>query len=142
MKTLLTNLVFLATCVIAQAGGPDLQIDKARIEEVQVDARGIVLRVSGIVTLDIPHVDADKDLRLPMNSAEISWFWDETNAPSHDGMKKFEERLKAMKGTEHLIQVWASSTTIEDGKVARITGRLDGSFIPQGTERRFTKTGS
>lgn len=125
--------------MIGLAGGPDLQIAKARIEEVKVDARGIVLRVSGIVTLDIPHADGDKEVSLPMNSAEIRWFWDEMNVPSADGMKKYEERLKAMKGSEHLIQVWASSTTIEGGKVARIVGCLDGAFVPQGNERRFVK---
>ena len=144
MKTFLISIVFGILCRTALAGGPEIEIEKAHIDEVAIDYRGVVLRVTGTVKLFVPKVEGDdptggnaKWITLPTKSAEIRYLGDELHALSSEGSKRYEQRLQAMKGTEQLLQMWGTQATVEGGHVTHITARLVGALIPLKGERRF-----
>ena len=119
-------------------------MEKAHIEKVVQDHRGIVLTVSGVVKLFVPMVEGDggksgdaKWITLPMKSGEIRFIPGEVHVPTAAGSKKYFERIQAMKGTEQLLQMWGTEATIEGGHVAHITARDVHPLFPQKGERRF-----
>jgi hypothetical protein len=144
MKTFLVSIVLCILCRTALAGGPEIQIQKAHIDEVTIDYRGVVLRVTGTVMLLVPKLEGDdqtggnaKWVTLPMKSAEIHLLGDELHATSLEGKKLYQQRLLALKGTEQLLQMWGTLATIESGHVTHITARMVGVLVPVKGERRF-----
>lgn len=145
MRTILISILILAFAGISHAGGPDIQIDKAKIEDVAVDHRGVVLRVSGIARLFVPKVEGDVVAKgeatwisLPMKSAEIRYLYSKIYLPSSNGLATYKARIEAMKGTEQLLQMWGTQATIEDGHVTRISTQSVNALFPQKGERMYS----
>lgn len=141
------NLVCLILCFfypISQAIGTEIVMEDARIEKVVHDHRGIVLTVTGTVKLFVPKVEGDapeggnaKWITLPMASGEIRYLGGELYAPSADGNDAYLKRLKAMEGTNQLLQIWGSEATVAGGHITHVTARVVGVLLPREGERRF-----
>lgn len=145
MRTILLMIIFIAITGLSHAGGPEVQIDKAKIDEVAVDHRGVVLRISGIVKLFVPKVEGESVaggqatwISLPMKSAEIRYLHGRLNLPSADGFVTYKERIDAMKGTEQTFQMWGAEVTIEGGNVTRISSREVNTLTPLKGERMYS----
>jgi len=143
--------MFVAASLIAaifgpttRAGGPELEIQDARVEKVVHDHRGVVLTVSGVVRVMTPLIEGDnpeggfgKWVTLPMASGEIRYLGGELYALSADGRGEYVKRLKAMEGTEQRLQMWGTEAAIAGGHITRITARVVGVLLPRRGERRF-----
>ncbi len=135
-------IVFLARTV--RAGGPDVEMEKAHIDAVEFDHRGVVLTVSGTVKLFVRKTAEDdaasgnaKWVSVPMKAGEIRSRGSELYALGLAGRDRYEQRIRALKGTEQLLQMWDAEAAMEGGYVTRISARLIGVLIPQKGERRF-----
>jgi hypothetical protein len=140
IKILFTGIGLGVLCQTALAGGPEIEMEKAHIDQV-VEMQGgiVVLRVTGSVKLYVPDVEGDHWVTLPMKSGELRYLGDELHAVSYEGSKRYEQRIQDMKGTEQLFQMWGTVATVQGGRVTHITARLVGPLIPVKGERRFAQ---
>jgi hypothetical protein len=146
MKTfhLIASSLFVILGQASHAGGPDIEMPKARIENIVHDHRGTVVTVTGTVKLFVAKTEQDdpkggnaKWVTLAMKSGEIRYLGDELHALSASGSEKYFQRLNKLKGTEQLLQMWGTDTTIAGGHVTHITARLVSALLPERRERRF-----
>ena len=146
MKTFLLVLCFFgAWCGNVHAGGPEIELDKAHIDDVVFDERGLVLKVTGTVKLfatktpeDDPVHGNAKWVTLTMRGGEIRYHAVNLDATSSAGYDKYRERMQAMKGTDQHIQMWGTEATITSGSlVTLITTNSTYPLTPIGDERRF-----
>ena len=140
----ITCALFVILGQASYAGGPDIEIQKGRIESIVHDHRGTVVTVTGTVKLFVRKTEQDdptggnaKWITLPMKSGEIRYLSDELHALSAIGSEKYFKRLQAMKGTEQFFQMWGTDTTIAGGHVTHITARMVDALLPERGERRF-----
>jgi hypothetical protein len=128
----------------ALAGGPEIEFDRAHVDNVAFDYRGAVLTVSGTAKLFVPKVPEDpkeggnaKWVTLPAAQAEIRYLGGELYAVSLSGRQHYEERILALKGTVQHLQMWGTTAVVEGGHLSKVTARVVFPLIPLEGERRF-----
>ena len=151
MDHLPVKTFLLALCLLgawrgsAHAGGPEVEMDKAHIDDVVFDERGLVLKVTGTVKLfaaktseDDPANGNAKWVTLTMHGGEIRYHAVNLDATTLAGYDKYRERIQSMKGTDQHIQMWGTEATITGGSlVTLITTNSGYPLTPVGDERRF-----
>ena len=126
------------------AGGPEIQLDQATIDDVTIDHRGVVLTVSGAAKLFVPKVKGDdpeggnaKWITLPAKGTQIRHLGSVIDTVSASSQAAYEKRLKALKGTRQLLQLWGTTATVEAGHLSHVSARDVNVLRPVKKERRF-----
>ena len=141
-------LVLLGSCLFvsaALAGGPDIEMDKAHIDDVIIAENGtMVFRVTGTVQLfvektpdDNPAMGNAKWVTVVMKSGEIRCFREIVPFNKIDRRDARDEALLKLKGTDQHLQMWGTSAIVENYVVTHITATELGIWPPSKHDVEF-----
>ena len=121
----------------AMGGGPDMEMDKAHIDDVVIAEGRAVLRVTGTVKFSVLKTTEDdakdgnaKWVTMVMNSGEIRCHQRLVSFGKFDWYEDYLKELQKLKGTDQHLQMWGTSAIVEMATVTHITAVEMGAWPP------------
>ncbi len=135
MKKFLVGLLCGIVATTAFGGGPDVEIEKAHIDDVVVGPTGLVLRVTGTAKLYVLKTSEDgnqgheaKTVTIPIESGEIRCFHPIMPFDKIMPWDGRDEAVLKLKGTVQHIQLWGATIIVEGAVVTHITASEAGAY--------------
>lgn len=151
MKNVL--LVLLGSCLFvsaALAGGPDIEMLNAHIDDVVIAENGaVVFRVTGTVRLymektagDDPEMGNVKCVTVAMKAGEIRYFRELIPFDKIERLQDRHEALQKLKGTYQHLQMAGTSAIVEDYAVTHVNATALAIWPPSKHDAEFADRSS
>ena len=151
MKKIL--FLLLGSCLFvsaALAGGPDIEMLNAHIDDVVITENGtMVFRVTGTVKLFVektvgenPDMGNAKWVTVVMKSGELRCFREIFPFDKIERRDDRNEAFRKLKGTYQHLQMWGTSAIVENYMVTHVTATALGIWPPSKQDIEFADSPS